>query len=80
MYLERRGKPIPKGLNIIMIVDKQTGYPLAFMVQDKIAWKASGVNATSVVLDLVKCLPDRHYHVYFDNVRAVPASCLEITA
>lgn len=69
VFLERRGKPIPKGMNVIMLVDKQTGYPLSFIVQDKLAWRTKGINATSVVLDLVKSLPHRHYHVYFDNVR-----------
>lgn len=71
MFFVRRGKPIPKGLNIIVLCDKDTGYPITFEVQDKAVWRAAGVTTTSIVLDMAKELRTKHHHIYFDNVSSV---------
>ena len=66
---ERRGTHVPRGLNIVALVDDGTGYPVALEVEDAVGWAERGVDAAAVVLDLVHTLPHRHYHVYTDTVR-----------
>lgn len=75
VFFVRRGKPIPKGLNIIVLCDKGTGFPITFEVQDKEAWRADGVTTTSIVLDMTKELVNKHHHIFFDNVSPRCAAC-----
>lgn len=65
LYHDRRGKPIPKGFNIIILCDNSTRLPLGFYIVDK----RDKLNATQMVEKLVSRLRPNHYHVYTDRVR-----------